>query len=161
MVAPSTRRRGALALALLTTLALGLGTVQAPPASAGDGYRAKLLRMLNRARERHDLKALELNTKLSRDARKHTRRMIREDRVFDPPDLQHILAPYPWSKLGASVVGCASTVKRLHRAWMNSDHHREILLHPDLRKVGIGPILNDDENGCGRGSIWGTQLLYG
>ncbi|HEX6230465.1 MAG TPA: CAP domain-containing protein [Actinomycetota bacterium] len=148
-------------LALLTTLALGLGTVAAPTATAGDGYRGTLLRMLNRTRERHDLKPLAIHRELSKDARTHTRRMIREDRVFDPPNLQQILAPYPWDEIGAAVVGCASTVRRLHRAWMHSDLHREILLHPKLRKVGIGPIRNDDRNACGRGSIWGTQLLFG
>jgi len=161
VVRPSTRRRGALALALLATLALGLGTLTAPPAEAGGGYRAKLLRMLNRARERHDLKPLTLDRDLSRDARAHTRLMIRQDRIFDPPDLQRILAPYPWDEIGAAVVGCASTLKRLHRAWLRSDHHREILLHPKLRTVGIGPIRNDEKNSCGRGSFWATELLYG
>lgn len=157
----STRRRRAIALALATTLALGIGTVQAPSAQAGTGYRAKLLRMLNRARERHDLEPLDLSRSLSRDAMKHTRRMIRKDQIFDPPDLERILAPYPWDDLGAAAVGCASTVRALHRAWMRSEHHRDILLHPKLRKVGIGAIRNDSRNACGRHWVWGTELFYG
>ncbi|HZD16699.1 MAG TPA: CAP domain-containing protein [Actinomycetota bacterium] len=148
-------------LALLTTLALAIGTVDAPPAGAGPGYRGKLLRMVNRARERNDLKPLGLDRSLSREAKKHTRRMIRKDRIYDPPDLDRILKPYPWDDLGAAAVGCASTVRALHRAWMHSDEHRGILLHPKLREVGIGALRNDERNACGRHSVWGTELFYG
>lgn len=161
MIGTSTRRRGAVALALFTTLALGLGVVEAPLAAAGQGYRADLFRMLNRARERNDLPPLTLDLSLSREAKKHTRHMIRRDRVNHPPDLQRILAPYPWNDLGAAAVGCAATLKGLHRTWMHSDHHREILLHPKLRSVGIGVMRNDEKNSCGRRSFWGTELFYG
>jgi hypothetical protein len=44
---------------------------------------------------------------------------------------------------------------------MHSEHHRDILLHPKLRKVGIAAIRNEERNACGRGSLWGTELLYG
>ena len=36
-----------------------------------------------------------------------------------------------------------------------------ILLHEDLRKVGIGVVVNDRNNRCGRGSFWATEIFYG
>lgn len=161
MIAANARRRGGVLVALFATLALGFGVVDAPVAAAGKGYRADLFRMLNRARERHDLKALTLDLSLSRDAKKHTRQMIRRDRVYHPPDLRSILAPYPWNDVGAAAVGCAATLRKLHRAWMRSEQHREILLHPEVRSVGIGVLRNDEKNACGRRSFWGTGLFYG
>ena len=154
------KRRRAAALALLTALTLAVGAVEAPVARAGDGYRAKLLRLLNRTRERHDLRPLELDRSLSREARTHTRHMIRRDRIYHPPDLREILDPYPY-ELGAAAVGCADNLRDLHRAWLGSDEHRQILLHPKFRAVGIGVVRNDERNSCGRRWFWGTELFYG
>ena len=150
-------------IAVLATLAFSLSAVDTPAKamSSEAGYRAKLLRMLNRTRERHDLRPLDLQLRLSRDAKKHTRSMIRDDRIFDPPDLDRILAPYDWDDLGASAVGCAISLRALHRAWLRSEAHRAILLHPKLRKVGIAVILNGERNSCGRDSFWASELFYG
>lgn len=160
MIGPRTRKWGAGALALLTALSLGLGVANAPEAEAGDGYRAKLLRMLNRTRERHDLLPLELDRSLSREAKKHVRQMVRKDRIFDPPDLQSILSSYDY-ELGGAAAGCAESLMGLHRAWLRSEVHRAILLHPRLRAVGIGVIRNDEKNSCGRRWFWGAALFYG
>jgi uncharacterized protein YkwD len=153
--------RPAPALVVVTALALALVVTGAPRASAGAGYRAKLLRLINASRERDDLRPLKLNLSLSDDARTHTRKMLRQDRIFDPPNLDEILAPYPYDDLGAAAVGCDDTLKQLHDALMGSDVHRGILLHPKLRRVGIGVIRADEANLCGRGSFWVTEIFYG
>jgi uncharacterized protein YkwD len=44
---------------------------------------------------------------------------------------------------------------------MDSEVHRDILLHPELRRAGIGVIRTDEGNLCGRGSFWVTELFYG
>jgi hypothetical protein len=44
---------------------------------------------------------------------------------------------------------------------MRSDVHRGILLHPRLRRVGIGVLRVDEANQCGRGSYWTTEIFYG
>jgi hypothetical protein len=44
---------------------------------------------------------------------------------------------------------------------MDSQVHRDIILHPDLRRVGIGVIRADERNLCGRDSFWVTELFYG
>jgi uncharacterized protein YkwD len=153
------RPRAIAVLALAATLALG--AVGAPPARAGGGDRGTLLELVNETRARHDLRPLRLNRALSRDAKKHTRKMVRQDRIFDPPNLEEILSPYPYDDLGAAAVGCDTTVRRLHRSFLRSDVHRGILLDPRLRRVGIGLLRTDGANHCGRGSFWVTEIFYG
>jgi uncharacterized protein YkwD len=155
---PSVRRRSLLVAVLVATLALGISS--APPAAARAGDRVRLLHLINTTRERHDLRALRFNGSLSRDAMRHTHRMIRQDRVFDPPNLESILNRYPYD-LGAAAVGCADTLHELHRALMNSEIHRSILLNPRLRQVGIGVLTATGVNRCGRGSVWATEIFYG
>ena len=155
-------RRRTMAVAVATALTLGLGAVQAPPADAAFGRLEKrLLRIVNRTRGRHDLLPLKMDRSLSRPSEKHTRRMIRQDRLFDPPNLEQILAHENWDDLGADVVGCGNTLGELHRILMTEDFHRTILLHSKLRRVGIGVVAADQRNRCGRGSFWATEILYG
>jgi uncharacterized protein YkwD len=153
------RRSRVVTLALALMLALGL--FQAPAASAEGGYRLKLLRLLNASREKHGLKALRPDASFNKDASHHTRRMLRRNQLFDPNDLARMLSDEPWEEIGASVVGCASTLKDLHRALMRHRPHREILLHPDTRRVGIGVVKTETTNACHRGWFWATELFYG
>lgn len=148
-----------LVVAVVIVAMFMLSVAQAPVAGAGS--RHKLLRLLNQTRASHDLGLLKIDRSLSYDARVHTRKMIREDQVYDPYNLAAILSDYSWDDVGADVVGCAGTLARLHRAWMNHDTHRAILLNDNLRRVGIGVIRNDARNHCGRGSMWATEIFYG
>jgi uncharacterized protein YkwD len=158
---PANRRR-ILVVAVVIVAMFILSVAEGPVADAdGDGYRQKLLRLLNQTRASHGLGLLKIDRSLSDDARVHTHRMIREDQVYDPYNLAAILSDYSWDDVGADVVGCAATIPRLHRAWMNHDAHRVILLNGNLRRVGIGAVRNDTANHCGRGSIWATEIFYG
>jgi uncharacterized protein YkwD len=138
-----------------------LGIVVAPAARAGTGFRSKVLRMVNATRDAHDLHTLRIDTSLSRDAMRHTRRMIAKDAIYDPRNLTKILQDEPWDDVGASVVGCAGTLRALHRAFMHHAAHRVILLNPQIRRIGIGVIKDDSVNACGRHSFWTTELFYG
>ena len=160
-MAIGTARRG-IAVVLAATLVLGLGVAEAPAASASIGrLEHKLLRIVNRTRARHDLRLLKFNRSLSVPSEKHTRRMIRKDKIYDPPNLEEILADYRWNDLGADVVGCGNTLRELHKILMTEDFHRTILLNTKLRRIGIGVVRADGRNRCGRGSFWATEILYG
>jgi hypothetical protein len=87
--------------------------------------------------------------------------MLRQDPIFDPPNLEEILSRYPYEDMGAAAVGCDATLRRLFRALMRSHVHRSILLDGRLRWVGIGVRQADGANRCGRGSYWATDLFYG
>jgi uncharacterized protein YkwD len=149
------------ALGLTLSAILTVGVLFAPAAEAGSGYRAKLLRMVNATRNRHDLHRLRVDRSLTRDALRHTRRMIDKNSVYDPRNLTRILEDEPWENVGASVVGCADTLRGLHRAFMRHAAHRDILLNPQLRRIGIGVVKVDASNACGRHWFWTTELFYG
>ena len=156
---PANRRR--ILVVAVVIVAMFILSVAEGPVAGADGYRHKLLRLLNQTRASHGLGPLKIDRSLSDDARVHTRRMIREDQIYDPYNLAAILSDYSWDDVGADVVGCAATIPRLHKAWMNHDAHRVILLNGNLRRVGIGAVRNDTRNHCGRGSIWATEIFYG
>ena len=144
----------------LTTI-LTLSVAFAPAARAGSGYRSKLLRMVNATRSSHDLHRVRMDRSLTRDALRHTRRMIDENAIYDPLNLTTILQDEPWDDVGASVVGCADSVRGLHRAFMHHAAHRDILLNGRVRWVGIGVVKVDSSNACGRHWFWTTELFYG
>ncbi|HEX5903427.1 MAG TPA: CAP domain-containing protein [Actinomycetota bacterium] len=154
------KRRVAIAIVIATALMIFLETASAQTANA-IGARGKLLKMINNVRERNDLRELRIDRSLSRDAVRHTRRMVEANEVFDPANLDTILSDEPWERIGASVSGCAGTVRGVHRAWMRHAAHRDIMLEPRLRRIGIGVITDRSRNICGRGSIWATELFYG
>ena len=142
---------------------LALGIAFAPAARAGGGVRSKVLRMVNATRDHHDLHPLRMDRSLTRDALRHTRRMITRNAIYDPPSLTltRILQDEPWDNVGASVVGCADTLSALHWAFMHDPPHRDILLNPRLRRIGIGVVEVDSQNACGPNSLWATELFYG
>jgi uncharacterized protein YkwD len=44
---------------------------------------------------------------------------------------------------------------------MRDPVHRDILLNPKLRRIGIGVLEVDSQNRCGRNWLWATELFYG
>jgi uncharacterized protein YkwD len=139
---------------------LVLGIAFASAAQAG-GLRYKVLRLVNATRDDHDLHTLRMDRSLTRDALRHTRHMITDNVIYDPPNLRTILEDEPWDAVGASVVGCADTISALHWAFMHDPVHRDILLNPRLRRIGVGVLEVDSQNACGRHSLWATELFYG
>jgi uncharacterized protein YkwD len=156
-------RSGRPHLTLIVTLTtiLTLSVAFAPAARAGSGHRSKLLRMVNATRSSHDLHRVRMDRSLTRDALRHTRRMIDENAIYDPLNLTTILQDEPWDDVGASVVGCADSVRGLHRAFMHHAAHRDILLNGRVRWIGIGVVKVDSSNTCGRHWFWTTELFYG
>lgn len=153
------RRRVATILTLVVFTTMMLWTVLAPEAVAG--YRGRVLRMVNATRENHGLHTVRIDPSLSAKAMRHTRKMLDRNAIFDPPNLSQLMSGEPWSTIAASVVGCAHTLRGLHRAFMHHAAHREIILNPDLRHIGVGVTKEFSQNACGRGWFWGTELFYG
>ena len=151
------RRASILTLAFVTIVVLA--TVVAPAAQAG--YRGRVLRMVNAARHSHDLHLVRIDRSLSRKAMRHTRRMIADGSIYDPRNLSRVLRGEPWGTVGASNVGCAGTLRGLHKALMHSSVHRANILNRDVRRIGIGVVKDNARNACGRHWFWETQLFYG
>jgi uncharacterized protein YkwD len=152
--------RRAIVLVLISSITL---IAFSPTASArpSDRLASKLLGIVNATREEHHLRPLQLERSLGGPATRHSARMVRANRLFDPPNLEQILSGYAWNDIGADVVGCGATLREMHRIVMSEAFHRTILLDPDIRRVGIGVVVARDHNRCGRGSVWATEILYG
>jgi len=152
-------RRSALAGVLAAALTMGL--VAGTPSVGVASPEGKLLRIVNRVRDRHGLHTLRPNLRLSVDAERHTRNMIRQAKLYDPPDLARLLRPYDWKRVGASASGCNASLRGLVRAWMAHGHHRDILLLPGLRSAGVGVVFEAGRSACGTDQFWATAIMYG
>jgi uncharacterized protein YkwD len=146
----SSRRPLTCSVALLVVIATFLG----PSASAGMGD--KMLAMINHKREAHGLHDLRPSRHLVREARAHTRRMIRLNLLF------HSRAPESlrWRRSWGENVGCGPSMHRLFRAMMRSPDHRANILRRGYHRAGVGVIQARGRNLCGRRSVWTTQMFH-
>ena len=109
--------------------------------------------LINVQRHGHGLPALRLNARLSRAARAHSRDMVR-GRYFShttPEGLSfadrirgtgYLRASRQWlvgENLAWGWRG-RDSARRIVRAWMHSPPHREVMLNPSFREVGIGIV---------------------
>ncbi|HEX2031831.1 MAG TPA: CAP domain-containing protein [Actinomycetota bacterium] len=109
-------------------------------------------RLINAARADAGLGPVKLSVKPIKPARKHSRSMKAEQQLWHS-NLAVTLKNVSWSS-AAENVGVASTVWKLHEAFMNSSAHRSNLLGKSWTKVSIG--LATDANGM----RWGTIVFY-
>jgi len=147
--------RIAVALSLLVLTVVSLG-----PAGAGlpDGacweYRLaekKFAKLTNEARSADGLVRLKLDPELSRVARKHTSDMVATGQLFHtPPEVLGALVTR-WRKLGENV-GTGDTVAALQAAFMASQTHRDNILKPGYRFIGVGTKRAD-------GKLWVTVIF--
>jgi uncharacterized protein YkwD len=113
-----------------------------------DEIRAATLCLLNEERGKRDLPKLRSNAKLRKAAERHSDNMV-DKRFFDhtSPGGSTMVgrissAGYNgWASLGENIgwgSGHLATPEALMRGWMKSAGHRENLLRPRFREVGIG-----------------------
>jgi uncharacterized protein YkwD len=123
--------------------------------------RSALLCLVNRKRAANGLKALRLDRKLQRAARRHARDMVRHDYFAHQrdggPDLTERLDRVGWNGTAwgenlAYGCGSASSPKATLRMWMNSPSHRGIVLSGSYRRGGLG--LGAEAPCGGDGAIW-------
>ena len=155
----TTVRRASRALAVLVLSTILLSTIAG--FALARTYRGRLLHSIDISRRNHDVRLVRLNVRLSQDALQHTRMMIRSNRLYDVRNLYDVLAPYDWSRFGGAVVGCATKLRAVHRAFMHHAEHRKIILNPSARRVGIGVIRMDGRSSCGTDAFWVTEIFYG
>jgi uncharacterized protein YkwD len=137
-------------------------------AQAGPAEQERAIRCLvNRERDRRDLPRLRADERLASAAAGHSRDMVRRG-FFDhtspggsTPARRARRAGYPWRSIGETIAWgsgpyatAASTVER----WIDSPGHREILLHPGLREIGVGVAVGAPVAGQ-RGGATATALL--
>jgi uncharacterized protein YkwD len=124
-----------------------LRSSQAP--TSGRRHPAKRLRrLIDRVRARHGLPRLRPERHLARAARRHSADMQRRGYfAHDSPDgatpaERMAAAGYRGAIIVSETIawgtGSSGRPGSLVRAWMGSPPHREILLSPRLREIGVG-----------------------
>lgn len=147
------RRATAVVLLLLAAfIAQGLSPWYAN-ATTQHPWRDRVLTLTNQDRTERDKAALDLNAKLSRYAKAHSRDMAAKGYLFHSTDLPSKLKGVDWS-IGGENVGVGSTLDGLEGAFMHSKDHRKNILRKSFDHVAIGIVKAD-------GSFWVTVIFYG
>jgi uncharacterized protein YkwD len=127
--------------ALLSTL---LPATTAGAQTTGDNtcwkYRTPeraFARKMNAARTANNLPKLKLDPELSKAARVHTNEMVKRDELYHTTDTDLRRRVTSWILLGENV-GVGGSVSSLEQAFMDSPAHRDNILHPTYRHVGVG-----------------------
>jgi len=112
----------------------------------------RVFRMINASRSAQGVGTLSLSERLSRLARRHSRRMAQERRLFHHSCLSCRFPTGSWKLLGENV-GTAPSLRRIHRMMLKSSGHRQILLNGTFDRVGVGVVRRG-------GSYWVTEVFY-
>jgi uncharacterized protein YkwD len=100
-------------------------------------------RRIDRARERNGKSRLRSDPELAKAARSHTQGMVNRGKLYHTPGDRLSTKVTNWTVLGENV-GVGSGVAELHRAFMDSEGHRENVLYPSYTFVGVGVVERND-----------------
>lgn len=107
---------------------------------------------LNKERAKKGLVKLKLDPQVSKAAKLHTKEMIAAKTLHHTPNDVLGKRVTNWTTLGENV-GVGGDVNSLHGAFMKSPSHKENILFPDFRYVGIGAKRTSD------GKLWVTFIF--
>ena len=121
--------------------------VAPPPPVAHDAAASRLdraiVREINAVRARSGRHALVLSARLRRLARHHTLDMLHHDSFSHDGDgttfSQRIHARVHYRKVGETLASSPrrASARKIVRAWLNSPSHREVMLDPAYRRIGV------------------------
>ena len=142
--------------ALLAALALAVGTT-APPAQAQgrEGkYAQQAFTATNAKRTHNGLRELKPNDCLKRVAVRQAKAMAQQERLFHQ-DLGAVMSECKLNTAGENVASGYRTGKSVvNDGWMNSEGHRENILNPSFRLMGIGAAK-------GHNGRWYVSQVFG
>jgi uncharacterized protein YkwD len=140
-------------ISLLVVAVLATGSASTGVRAAELSKRERMLRLLNQTRRNHGLPTLRLNLELSASAWQHSKRMASRNRLFHTANLYEAVRAWSPSTWGENV-GVARRLRRVRTLWMRSGGHRDNILNPRFRRIGIGVVT-------ARGLVWVTTIFYG
>jgi uncharacterized protein YkwD len=141
-----------LTIFLLVVAVLVVATAPVARGGAAD-RRDRMLALLNQTRRNHDLPVFRLNLNLSATAWRHSRKMAERNHLFHTVNLYEAVRAWTPSTWGENV-GVARWMRRVRSLWMQSGGHRDNVLNPAFRRIGIGVVK-------ARGLVWVTAIFYG
>jgi len=161
----------AVALALVPAPALSSGARSSRSSMAA--LKSGILAQLNQIRRGHGLAPLELDPALSSAAAQHTAEMVADgyfahesaDGLAFWKRIQHYYpsSPYQYWSVGENLLWSPGTIdaKAAVELWMASPDHRENILTPDWRQIGIAALYAPDAPGVFDGSATVVATDFG
>jgi uncharacterized protein YkwD len=143
-------------IGIMAALAVALGALGAAPADATQAptYQRQAFSATNHQRHRHDRVALRHQDCVQRYAVRQARRMARQERMFHQ-DLGRVLRACGLRMAGENVAyGYPSGRSVVNDGWMHSEGHRENILNPAYRLLGIAARRSDD-------GTWYASQVFG
>lgn len=137
-------------LALLLSALLITVPVLTPQAEAVTTEEATFAAMANDVRSQHQARRLRVTERLSRMARRHSKRMAAQGELYHS-NLRRVFRSFDYRMVGENV-GYGGSLSQLMGAFMNSPPHAHNLLG-NWRRTGVGVYRQGDR-------IWITQLFY-
>ena len=143
------RRRSLIALCCVFGAALSLTSIARPQETSMAPDERRLFSLINQERFKEGLAPLELDERLARAARKHSRVMVQNDSLshqFEGEESlqlrlsdEHVRCDHDGENIALD-----SDVAVAHNMLMQSPPHRANILSPQFNAVGIGIIKSDD-----------------
>jgi uncharacterized protein YkwD len=105
----------------------------------------RMLALVNNERTQRGLAALVMDEKLTRVARQHSQEMLQQHYfAHDSPELgspfDRMAAAGIHYRIAGENIALAPNVERAHTGLMNSPEHKDNILRPEFRRVGIGVV---------------------
>ena len=109
--------------------------------------------LINQERGGRQLRRLKMQSKLLAVARRHSANMAQAGKIYHNSRLAKNIRKLSWS-MAAENVGVGDVLEELHQAFMDSRPHRQNILLPRFRKVGVGTVSSE-------GLLWVTVVFIG
>jgi uncharacterized protein YkwD len=152
----ATRTRAVLLVSLVSMLALVAASPDASARTTDRKHqlrRVHMLHLMNSKRDNRGIRNLDMNHRLARQAKRHSRKMAADGYIYHTTDLTDELRSVSWSIAGENV-GAGWDVDGLFKAFMDSAPHRRNILRTSFKHVGIGMVSRDN-------TLWVTMVFYG
>jgi uncharacterized protein YkwD len=123
---------------------LGTVLIAAPAYAKLSSSEKALLAAMNKTRAQHGLPALQIDPRLERAARAHTKDMVRR-RYFDHGPFSQRMERYKvrGRVMGENIAwwpGSRGLADRIVGMWLQSPEHRANLLRAGFRRVGVSAL---------------------
>jgi uncharacterized protein YkwD len=137
-------------LAFLLSALILLVPLQAQRAEAVSDEEATFATMVNDVRARNGARSLRVTERLSRIARKHSRRMANRGQLYHS-DLQRMFRGFHYRMIGENV-GYGGSLDQLLEAFLDSPAHRQNIVGR-WKRTGVGVAWQGER-------VWVTQVFF-
>ncbi|MCU0525382.1 MAG: CAP domain-containing protein [Elainella sp. Prado103] len=136
-----------------------------PPTTATQplSFAEQVVGLVNQERRQAGLKEVRLNPRLNASAQAHSQDMALNDFFGhkgsngSQADERILAAGYNYSLIGENIAAGFATPSGAVEAWMNSPGHRQNILHPLLKEIGIGFYFLENDTGAVNYRYYWTQ----